>query len=792
VTTFVFGREMKRLALHIVCAVVCSVAFAGELNVAGDVMLFDFENPSAPAHCRSDGDLSVKLSSEYAHSGRHSLAVRLHPWNDGEYEYPGVRIHLPPGRGDWSFHGVLEAWVFLPEPIEHFYLEIIDAHGTKYFRHPSAEPIGKWLRIRVDLSNLGGDREHIDHIYFFSLRPSKDVVFFIDDVRLLKPGDAWIQEQLDKLDRATRNLERFLQAQHSRDDRRSGRVLSRVLAVRGRAERIAERAAGSYSGGIYPLSRAQRDRDMLRSQWRRIHRYGRRYLVERAEETSQKEGAPHGLSVWLADSMTKVLPRDVFSAGDFSLSESLALARREYESFQVCVASRRSLSNVRVVTSDLRSAGGAVFPREHISAHPVGFVKTHFPQNYKADYTGWWPDPILTFLDAVNVRARDFQPFWVTVHADEDQPAGTYTGKLQLVADDIAAVPIALRVRVYPFAIPQEPSLPTAITVRVPEHDKARFFDFLRAYKIMPDDIYRRQPPPIDDLKLLQRTGWVGRFNLLQMHRLLATFERDRRMAEVRMNIALIQRVEPELKQMGLWAKAYVYGFDEVSGEAAWSAMQEAFGTLKRRFPDLMTLTTAHDPTYGLESGVDAVDAWCPRTSGYDPEWAQAARARGKQVWWYICVGPRHPYANWFVEYPAIETRLLMGAMAAKYRPDGFLYWYANNWPSKPIDEGPYTDWDTAWKDNNGDGQLFANGVNGPLPTIRLENFRDGLEDYEYYIFLERLGGDASVSPDVVRSLSDYTRDPRTLYRERERIASEIIKTLSGRREASVAREPRP
>ncbi len=109
-----------------------------------------------------------------------------------------------------------------------------------------------------------------------------------------------------------------------------------------------------------------------------------------------------------------------------------------------------------------------------------------------------------------------------------------------------------------------------------------------------------------------------------------------------------------------------------------------------------MTLTTAHDPTYGLESGVDAVDAWCPRTSGYDPEWAQAARARGKQVWWYICVGPRHPYANWFVEYPAIETRLLMGAMAAKYRPDGFLYWYANNWPSKPIDEGPYTDWDTA------------------------------------------------------------------------------------------------
>jgi hypothetical protein len=61
-------------------------------------------------------------------------------------------------------------------------------------------------------------------------------------------------------------------------------------------------------------------------------------------------------------------------------------------------------------------------------------------------------------------------------------------------------------------------------------------------------------------------------------------------------------------------------------------------------------------------------------TPSFDPEKAARARAAGKQVWWYICCAPHHPSANMFIECSAIEGRLLMGAMSAKYRPDGFLY----------------------------------------------------------------------------------------------------------------------
>ena len=50
-------------------------------------------------------------------------------------------------------------------------------------------------------------------------------------------------------------------------------------------------------------------------------------------------------------------------------------------------------------------------------------------------------------------------------------------------------------------------------------------------------------------------------------------------------------------------------------------------------------------------------------TPSFNPEGAAAARAAGKEVWWYICCGPHHPHANMFVEYPAIEARLHGGSL---------------------------------------------------------------------------------------------------------------------------------
>jgi hypothetical protein len=138
---------------------------------------------------------------------------------------------------------------------------------------------------------------------------------------------------------------------------------------------------------------------------------------------------------------------------------------------------------------------------------------------------------------------------------------------------------------------------------------------------------------------------------------------------------------------------------------------------------------------------------------------------------------PHAPYANMYVECPPIEARLLMGAMTAKYRPDGFLYYEIAYWNSKrPISGGPFTDWTPVTLPRfHGDGSWVCCGPDGvPLSTQRFENFRDGLEDFAYVKILESRGASLAVPHSVVESLTNFTDRASAVYAWRERMADMI------------------
>jgi len=74
-------------------------------------------------------------------------------------------------------------------------------------------------------------------------------------------------------------------------------------------------------------------------------------------------------------------------------------------------------------------------------------------------------------------------------------------------------------------------------------------------------------------------------------------------------------------------------------------------------------------------------------------------------------------------------------------------------------------------------------GPDGPLATIRLENIRDGIEDYEYYLLLRRQLAKAGADPkagevprSVVENLTTFTHDPAALRAERRRVAQAVLK----------------
>ena len=108
-----------------------------------------------------------------------------------------------------------------------------------------------------------------------------------------------------------------------------------------------------------------------------------------------------------------------------------------------------------------------------------------------------------------------------------------------------------------------------------------------------------------------------------------------------------------------------------------------------------------------------------------------------------------------------------------------------------------------SFRSYHGDGAWTCVGPDGiPVPTIRLENFRDGLEDYAYAKLLEkklqeveeactppspagsgkcarnaasswlrRAKAALAVPREVMDSMTNYTDDPAVLYRWRDEMA---------------------
>ncbi len=528
-------------------------------------------------------------------------------------------------------------------------------------------------------------------------------------------------------------------------------------------------------------------------------------------------GSAEDVVVGFASSMEKVLPR----AGAISLQTrervQIALARNEKESLQVVVLPcERDLKRVQVRARDLFAGPGRRFSARNIQAVPVGYVETRATPPYGSPHIGWWPDPILDFMKDADVAKGDAQAFWIRVRAPKSQAPGLYHGKLEVLVEGRPRFAFDLAVQVYGFTMPDASPLPLAITFSPHDHPtdqtkevqakwremeeypinawrrhRSRWADFLADYYITYDSLYEYSgwEPNFDDLARLHRQGRLGRFNLGYF-----PVYTEEGWPDV---IKRIRARYEKAKALGLLEYAYIYGCDEHPKEK-FPGVERAAAALKKEFPDVMVMTTTYDHSFGQDSEIQSVDAWCPLTSRFDPERVAGARARGKEVWWYICCGPHHPHANMFIEYPAIEGRLLMGALTTKYRPDGFLYYQISIWNSrKPITGGPFTDWDPrSWTSYHGDGSWTCVGPGGiPLATIRLENFRDGLEDYAYARILEATIARVEASPqlherraewlktakaalevpaEVAQSLARYTDDPSAVYRWRDRIARAI------------------
>ncbi|MGQ9730474.1 MAG: glycoside hydrolase domain-containing protein [Candidatus Zipacnadales bacterium] len=514
---------------------------------------------------------------------------------------------------------------------------------------------------------------------------------------------------------------------------------------------------------------------------------------------------------WVASSMERVLinaPRPATA-----LTEArLALAGNEYESFQVILRSLpgHDLTDCTVELNDLEGDAGKI-PKENIEWHQVGFVYLGelYGHPFLADaQPGWWPDPLLP-VQTFDVSAETSQSIWFTVWAPPATPPGTYRGAITIrPGNDVEPLTVSVQVEVYGFDVPTQPHLKTAFSLMdgfleklygksLPSTLRRKYGDYLLRHRLNPTDISRTAPPDLDDLAYYDQRG-LNAFNVLNLvEQREAQIWVGKSPLEVYTPVfkqELIQRLDPyvaELKRRGLADKAFVYGFDE-QGREFQPIIREYFGLIKQRYglPTLTTAKIAPNPQLLRNLNVDWI---CRLTSAYDFEQAEKGRKFGLQTWAYVCLQPRYPYANWLADDPLIEARVIWWQVYHQ-KIDGFLYWSVNAWgrtraqtPIDPQADGPRLSWSITSVKNprlHGDGKLLYPGREGPIGSIRLANIRDGIEDYEYLWKLAELERDLEKARQaclpVANSLTDFTREPQVVYRQRETIARRI-EALSAR-----------
>jgi len=457
---------------------------------------------------------------------------------------------------------------------------------------------------------------------------------------------------------------------------------------------------------------------------------------------------------------------------------------------------------------------------------PVGFVRSHRPQFADTvPRTNWWPDPILSFVDEVDVRPGDVQPLWVDVHATEDARPGLHDALITVRARGVQPRTMRLRIEVFDFTLPVEQHLKTIWGMseamwgrfygeRYDDEFAWQFADVFLEHRMAVADLYRTHPNGVAgqdsiyhfaSVEAMQRlrergSGWWNIGYVLSPNNALTrdpwkgmTYEQYLQdyVGMLRQELERVRAANWPADRMGL------YFLDETSD---FEALTRAAQVMSESFPEIPLMTTGYDRSYGVDDTEISrrLDIWVPLTPRYHEDRAkiEQGRALGKQAWWYICVGPREPGAlNWFVQYPAIRARLLMGAAARKYQVDGFLYYRVAGWleNDEPITGGPYSRWIPAYHSQlpDGDGQIICAGPDGPLATVRLESIRDGIEDYEYWWLLDELIAAGDVSPEalaaaevpdeLLASVSQYSEDPEVLEQVRLRVARAIESLQRGR-----------
>ncbi len=534
----------------------------------------------------------------------------------------------------------------------------------------------------------------------------------------------------------------------------------------------------------------------------RIKELAFRAAFKGAASGEEPEFLVHAMGTW-----ERVVERPGWLRGLRALQSDVELeaARNEAEGFQVLLIGNPD-SDVEGVAAEFDGVhhGGNTIGVEHIEWGWLKSIRTETP-DIPVDFTGPIPDAIMEGRQKVDVPRGGFTTLHFRIRVPESATPGQYEGGVEIASAD-TRVRIPVRLRVHSFALPQRPSLRMAFSFfesysrdwygwKSVTPERRRYLqEFLLSYRIPLNNIYGKEyvNPPLDALEAVKDR---------------ANFATSRYTAgdvwaadDLTALVARYKEALDATERAGLAPHFYVYTYDEVAynKQGIPGARQFTEG-LRGAWPGVKLMQTSF-PEPEIR---DLFNVWVPIFRDFADAENLAVldelRERGDEIWWYAADSPRHPCPNFFLDYPPFDCRIV-GTLSYLYDVTGVLYWSINREWKTNLDireRWPQAEWKPyifhirhgTRKYKNGMGNLVYPGRDGQLyPSLRLENLRDGVEDFEYLKLLEdgverlREQGDApelledaeallAVPEAVATAVDAYSSDAAHLLGYRHRVA---------------------
>jgi hypothetical protein len=488
---------------------------------------------------------------------------------------------------------------------------------------------------------------------------------------------------------------------------------------------------------------------------------------------------------------TEKINRNVTKAGSRT-GYTVYMARNEAENAQFIIAPGRAV-NLRVEVDPFSDGKG----------NTVDFELAY---EYYHNISGTFiPDGLIPYTGPVSVAAGNSQGFVIRLTSLPSTKAGTYNSVIHVYDDDTGKEikRAAVAAHVWNVELSEETKLRTAFAM---SEDQIK-------------NSYSDQKYTPEQKNVLYDSYYAFflkyRINIMDVpHGLTSGYAANNVLNNPRVNTVRWRNLDWSIKDDndGVWPdwmdKVFYYTVDEPGARNSiatdMATLLSHANTIRSNTPqyrmvcpidrndnltaDGKAASFANSDTDMIGYMQQATNIWCVKMDAFTPRelrfvkgslnlqsmeqdirygtFAQRMKARveqGDELWAYVAINPTEPYVNWMLRSDGTEAITTMWQL---YQNDvtGLLYWTVNYWKVNYWGSSP---WQLPYGSTGyGDGDLIYSGysfdLTEPIPTLRLESLRDGIEDYQMLCMLEEKLGREAVDELVSRittSVVTFSRD---------------------------------